>query len=145
MSLPFRPAFRREYADELALSLPLLPWQPRSGGIGGSAVSAAGVPESYVIRTDRIVSVTLRVLEEELDAVLAKLEEIRASSEAFGFAFDQDDVATDYDVYLHAPVWPDEIDAPRDPEFLGVHRITIELRTTDGSPFTLRWLEDAES
>lgn len=143
MSLPFRPAIRREYADELLFSLPMLPWDFLSGGVGGSAVSAAGVPESYVIREDRIVEVTLRVSEEELDAVLAEMESIRATSEAFTFAFDQDEDATDHEVYLHAPVWPEEIRPDRDDEYPGAFRLTIALRTTDGSPFTTLWV-DAE-
>lgn len=144
MNLPWRPAIQREYEPDFLLELPMLPWEPRSGGVGGSAVSAAGVPESYVIRTDRIASLTLRVLEEELDAVLAELEEIRASSEAFDFLFDQDDASTAHAVYLHAPVWPDEIRPTRDEEFPGAFRLQVELRTVDGSPFASLWVEPEE-
>lgn len=140
--IPFSPAIRRDNEMDLNLALPVLPWGLKSGGIGGSAVSAAGIPASYALRVDRIAMVTLRVTEDELNDVLAALEEIRETSEAFTFAFDQDDEYTAYRVYLHAPVWPDEITPDRDDAFPGVFQLPIELRTVDGSPFLHTFLEE---
>ena len=51
--IPFCPAIRRDYEAALNLTLPLQPWELRSGGVGGSDVSATGVPEAYEIRRDR--------------------------------------------------------------------------------------------
>lgn len=140
--IPFCPAIRRDLDPELALELPLLPWELRSGGVGGSALSVAGVPASYVLRTDRIAAVTLRATELEINALLATLEGIRASSESFVFAFDQTDPYTEYRVYLHTPLWPDEITPARDQSFLGVFTLDIELRTADGSQFLHAFLEE---
>lgn len=142
MSLPFRPAIARDYDAPFFLQLPMEPWELRSGGVGGSAVSAAGIPESYVIRTDRIAKVRLRVLEEELEDVLLELEAIRGASESFVFSFDQDDPATDYDVYLHSPVWPAEMTPTRDDGYRGLFRIELELRTVDGLGFLTPWMMD---
>lgn len=142
--LPFRPAFRRDYEEDLNLTQPMKPWEYRSGGVGGSTVAASGIPVSFVIRTDRLVDLTLRVLEEELESVLAVLEAIRASSEAFIFAFDQDDPTTDHWVYLESPVWPEAIEPERD-EFLGLFLLQITLRTIDGGPFTTTWVEQETS
>jgi hypothetical protein len=143
--LPFRPAFRREYEAELNLTLPMRPWELRSGGVGGWEISAAGVPESFVIRVDRLADLTLRVLETELEDVIAELEAIRAASEPFYFAFDQDDSMTEYFVYLHAPVWPEEIAPDRDDEYVGLFLLRLTLRTVDGSGFLTTWLEQETS
>lgn len=138
--LPFRPAFRRdEYTLPLELQLPMVPWELESGGVGGSAVSSAGVPESYVLRNDRLALIEIRVLEEELEAVLQELEAIRADSAPFVFSFDQDDAATDHTVYLEAPVWPERIRPKRDDQFPGAFRLALQLRTVDGSPFVTSW------
>lgn len=144
--IPFCPAIRRAYDPDLNLTLPLRPWGLRSAGLGGSDISATGIPESYEIRRDRIATVTLRAYEgAELDALLFILEEIRASSEAFTFAFDQQDSETDYAVYLHAPVWPDEIAPTRDETMFGVFTLEVQLRTIDGTPFLLPFLEEEEA
>lgn len=142
MALPFRPSIARDGEAVWNATYPLRPWDLRSGGVGGSSVSVAGIPESYELRRDRIASVTLRLLEAEVDALLLELEEIRASSESFEFSFDQDDAGTAYLVYLHAPVWPDEIRAERDDGFLDVFTVTLEIRTVDGSAFAHTWLEE---
>lgn len=140
--MPFRPMISRdEYEAPLLFSLPVEPWTVRSGGVGGSAISAAGVPASYVIRTDRIAAITLRCTEAELDSVLAELEAIRAAAQPFIFAFDQDDSATEHTVYLHAPAWPAEIVPERDGSFRDLFLVKIELRTADGSSFTTTWVE----
>lgn len=145
MSLPFRPAIRRDYEEDLLFTAPMMPWAFRDSGIGGSAVSAAGVPASYVIREDDIALLALRVYEEELATVRAVLREIRAAlSSSFVFAFDQDDPATEFEVYLEAPVWPADVRPERDDEYLGLFRISIEIRRADGLPFDITWVEQEE-
>lgn len=141
--IPFCPAIRREYDADLNLTLPLRPWGLRSGGLGGADISATGVPESYEIRRDRVATVTLRAYEgAELDALMFILEEIRASSESFTFAFDQQDPDTDYVVYLHAPTWPEELVPARDEATFGVFTLEVQLRTVDGTPFLHTFLEE---
>lgn len=144
MGLPFRPAFLGDdYEAPLLLEEPMEPWDVVSAGLGGAAVSATGVPESYVLRVDQIRALTLRVWEYELPDVMARIEAIRASSQPFLFAFDQDDPSTDCLVYLHAPVWPAELRPERDGTLRGLFRLRIEIRTVDGSVFETPWLEAA--
>ena len=112
----------------LRLSLPCRPWVPVSRGIGGSEVSAAGVPAAYEIRRDRIQRVTLRVLEDEWEQVEAWLEWAQRTALPFRWRFDQDNAATEYDVYLDAPAMGDPIEPQRSADFGSVLEITIDLR-----------------
>lgn len=139
--IPFCPAIRRTGEPDLLFSLPMIPWELRSGGIGGSATAAAGISESYVVRRDRIAKVTLRMYEIEVEDFFLALEEIRATSEPFIFLFDQSDEYSAIQVYLHTPVWPAEIDIIRD-DFPGVFRVSLELRSVGAAPFTEIWLEN---
>lgn len=140
--IPFTPSIRRDALPALDLTLPMQPWELKSGGVGGSAISVAGIPASYELRVDRIAMVTLRCYEYELNDLITTLEEIRASSEQFTFAFDQDDEYTAYRVYLNSPVWPDEITPDRDNNFLGVFTLALELRTVASAPFLHAFLEE---
>lgn len=145
MTLPFRPAIRREYEEDFLFAAPMMPWTFRDTGVGGSALSAAGVPVSYVIREDDVALLTLRVYEEELAAVREVLRAVRAAlSVPFIFAFDQDDPATEYEVYLHAPTWPQDIEWKRDDEYRGIFTVSIEIRRADGLPFAISWVEQED-
>lgn len=141
MGLPFVPAFHVGESDEFALTKPMFPWEHRRAGIGGSAVAASGVPAAYVIRRDRIVDLTLRVMEGELDALSSILEGIRDSGDPFVFAFDRDDEATEFTVYLVSPAWPDEIESERDDQYRELFTVPISIRRADGEPFGLSWTE----
>ena len=118
-----------------------MPWTIQHGGVGGSAIAASGVPESYALRTDHLLAVTLRVDESELADLLAELSAIRDSSDSFVFALDRDDEYTEREVYLHAPVWPDPVNPERDDRFLPLFRLPIVLRTADGLPWDALWSE----
>jgi hypothetical protein len=126
----------------LDLALPMYPWTYRSGGIGGQAVAASGVQESYVIRTDRLVSCRVRLYEHEINDFLAEVEAIRASGASFTFSFNQDDALTDTSVYWHSPPVPDEVTVERDESYPGLFVASFELRTaTAGAPFTAAFAE----
>src|SRR5690606_34156674 len=112
----------------LRLALPCRPWTPVSRGIGGSEVSAAGVPAAYEIRRDRIQRVTLRVLEDEWEQVEAWLEWAQRTALPFRWRFDQDAPSTEYDVYLDAPAMGDGIAPVRSAEFPEAMELTVELR-----------------
>lgn len=139
--IPFTPAIRVAGEPELLFALPMLPWELRSGGVGGSSTAAAGVSESYVVRKDRIARVTVRMYEIEVEDFFLTLEHIRDNSLPFTFFFDQADDYSGVEVYLHSPVWPAELEIARD-DFPGVFKATLELRSKNGEPFTQIWLED---
>jgi hypothetical protein len=124
---------------------PMRPWQMLSRGVGSTAVSAAGIPETYVVRRDRVARVTLRLDEDELEAVIAYLEDWRDSGEAREFAFDQTEDSTEFEVYLDAPQWPEAIEPQRQAGYLPLFEIALELRTEDGDPFDLSWSGEDES
>lgn len=133
--LAWRPAFERTGFDRFELLLPQEKWTFKSGGVGGHSVSAAGIPEAYMIREDQIAVITLRAYEHEIVPLLAELRAIRNAATGFTFAFDQTDAGTEFDVYLHAPTWPEEVAMERDPKYEGTWLTRIEVRTTDGAAF----------
>jgi len=115
----------------LRLSLPCRPWVPISRGVGGSEVSAAGVPAAYEIRRDRIQRITLRVYEDEWEQVEQWLEWAQRTALPFRWRFDQDDPSTAVTCYLEAPAMGDPIEPQRSADFGSVLEITIDLRYTE--------------
>jgi len=130
--LPWTPAVAYD-VYYLRFSLPCRPWTPISRGIGGSEVSAAGVPAAYEVRRDRLQRVTLRVLEDEWEQVEAWLAWAQATAQPFKWRFDQDNPATEYTVYLDAPAMGDPIEPQRSADDGSVLEITIDLRYAGGS------------
>jgi hypothetical protein len=128
----------------LNLELALLPWSLSERGIGGTAVSAAGIHEVYTIREDSIARLTFRVLEQELDDFRDFVRFARSSGEPFEFRFDQDEVTTEYDVILHAPLFPDSVEFMRESSFLPMFMVDLEFRALD-RPFNTFFLEDPSS
>lgn len=139
MDLQFKPRL-----NTLDLELPQYPWTYRSAGVGGTAVAASGVPESYVIRTDRILTVRVRLLEHEVNDFLAEAEAVRASGASFPYRFEQSDALTEVTAYWHDPAFPESLEVERDPEFPGLFLCTFQIRTaTAGAPFTIPFYETA--
>jgi hypothetical protein len=143
MSAPFIPA--AEYGDDVIIwTLPMLPWRLRSAGVGGSAVAASGTQEAYTIRIDRLMDVTLRVLEEEVEDTLLFLETVRGAAEPFDFSFDGG--MTSIEVELVAPTWADgPIEPERDSSYLGLFTVALTLRTADGSAWGVDWSAEEEA
>lgn len=146
MLAPFCPQFSFDPSSgALALSLPIPPWESRIGGVGGSAVSASGLPASFVVRTDYLRAITLRVPEEDLADVLDFLAQVRDGSLPFYFWFDQELSDTEHYVYLSKPLWPEDLMPQRSADEPGTFELDIEIRTVDGTDFTTVWVEVDES
>jgi hypothetical protein len=139
MMEPFYPRIVYN-STTLDLELPVFPWDVRDEGIGGTATAASGVVEAYMVREDSIATVTLRVLEGEIDGVRDWLRFARSSGQTFTFQFSQDDPTTEYTVHLHAPVWPDAVEFARESGYLEMFSTTVELRSVSGA-FNTRFTE----
>jgi hypothetical protein len=101
MSLPYRPRLARS-GQTLNLSWPMQWWTPVDRAIGGGERSAAGVPSNYVIRTEPLLEVRLRVTEAEWPLLVTFLRAVDAAGSAWTFRPDQN-VAADLTVYLERP------------------------------------------
>lgn len=142
MSDAFIPAAQYG-SSSIVWTLPMLPWRLRSAGIGGSAVAASGTQEAYTIRIDRLMDVTLRVLEEELEDTLLFLETVRGAAQPFDFSFDGG--LTSIEVELVSPTWTDgPIEPERDTSYLSLFTIGLTLRTADGNAWGIDWSADDE-
>lgn len=117
----------------LLFSLPQRAWTPGSTVVGGTDTSAAGVPETFVVRRDRTLDVRLRFREAEWPAVRAWLEWAQDTAGAFDWYPDRD-LATGHTCYLASPPAGEEIRPERSESFRGHWEIALRLRTADGSP-----------
>jgi hypothetical protein len=119
----------------LTLTYPVKIWTPRVQSVGGRAVSDAGVPESYVIRRDQLLDLSLRFTETEWVAIDTWLA-FAQGAQAFDFWLDNTDNTTKYTVYLDKPEPGNGEIAPTRETFIGCFYIPITLRTTAGGRFT---------
>jgi hypothetical protein len=123
-------------------SLPVeRPWRVSSGGVGGHAVAASGIPESYVVRVDGLVQVNVRCLESEWPQLLAWVQWMRASGQPAPFRFYHNEPATEHLVYLHHPTWQDgDIEPEPSTQSRGSYGLTLTLRrSTIGQHFLTPW------
>jgi hypothetical protein len=117
------------------------PWRVQSSGVGGTAVAASGVPESYLIRTDHLVGIRLRCRESEWPDLEAWLEWMRNSGQAAPFRFFKDEPGSQLQVYLHAPSWEDgPIEPNPDTRSRGRYELDVVLRAAEeGVRFQTLW------
>lgn len=114
--------------------LPPRPWTPADDSIGGTRIAAGGVPAAYVVRRDALVTLTLRIDEDEwLD--YANLVAFGQSGEAFTWIPDADDLGTAFAVYLSAPGPGTQFAPERLGEFPRVLECTLTLRGVDLPPW----------
>ena len=148
MPSPWRPWFEWGFSGNLStLSLrwPMSMWEPADDGVGGSATAASGIQEAYHIRRDRVVSLDLRVEEDELPSVRDFIRWARSSGHAFRFRFEQTDPATEYDCLLESSRWEDgsRVTYSRDPEYSRLFRVPLDIRTERGVPLAINWSTEA--
>lgn len=135
MPLPWIP--RIKYGTQtLDLSLPQKPWTLSPVGVGGYRVSAAGVPNSYLLRRDQRVEVELRATDAELPDVFGWIAFAQSPPFVTQFQFDQSNPATNYYVYLDSPVLGEEAMITREDT---VNVVSLMLRTADGSRFNVKY------
>lgn len=131
----------REGAATLLLTLPQRLWTPVSTAVGGTDVSAAGVPESFVIRRDQSLDARLLFREGEWPAVHAWLAWMQDTAGTCRF-FPDRDASTYRTCYLESPKVGEEI-RPERGEHPGTYEIGLRLRTTGtaDAPFDVRAYE----
>lgn len=121
----------------LQLSLPQRLWTPASLTVGGTDTSAAGVPESFVIRRDQLLDVRFQFLEGEWPAVHAWIRWMQDTAGSCDY-FPDRNVSTSYPCYLESPKVGEEV-RPERGEFPGTYEISLRLRDTrGGDPFDVR-------
>lgn len=107
-------------------------WVPADRTVGGARIAASGVPASYVVRRDALLTLTLRIWESEWVAV-ANLIVWGQSAQTITWAPDATAPATTYAVYLDSPA-PGETFAPtRSADFPRVYEVTITVRGASGA------------
>ena len=109
-------------------SLPIREWQYGIQNKGGHAVSAAGLPASFVVRTQETLDMTLRVLESEWPDCMEFLRAGMAGLEIQMTVGDQDPV----DVFFVSPVAGEDFAPDRDPAFPRVLNVAITVRSVAG-------------
>lgn len=135
MGIPHRPTF--SFGDGPTVLTPTWPAQPYEyphSSVGGMRRSAAGVAASYAVRRDRLLAITLRVLETERTDV-EDLIEWGQGMEYFDFKPDADEAA-EYSVDLEEPAAGASWQWQRDTEFPHLFTVRLVLRKADGSQWT---------
>lgn len=117
-------------------TLPLTPWTLKQVTKGGYGKSSTGVPESLLIRRERHLTTTLRFYDSEKGNVLDWMEYVIDNAASFTFWLDQNDATTSYLVYLEKPHMTDDMEFPRDENYLGAFKAEITITTVAGARFT---------
>lgn len=123
-------------AVTVTFTVPMRLWEPESIGVGGSGVSAAGIPESFEIRRDEVVNVKIRFTEAEwADVRTWLIWAHRNPSTAFTFYFQRspDLPSGGVSCYLEKPK-PTESIKPTRGETKGTFELDLTLRSTTGTP-----------
>lgn len=110
----------------LITSISVRPWLPTNRTIGGQRISAAGVPASYVVRTDHLLEITLRFYESEWSAI-ENLVAFGQSAQSFLW-YPEADSGTGVEVYLDSPQFGESVVPSRDAEFPRVMELPITIR-----------------
>jgi hypothetical protein len=131
MALPHRLKLASG-AFEWTSTLPQRPFTPARKGEGGSAEAWSGVPEVWVDRKDRELSLRPRFTEAEWPDLADVVDHARYNGAVLTVWPDAADAGTSYDTYLITPKVEDRFKPePAQPD--GFHEVTLEVRTTDGS------------
>ena len=123
------------------MSIPQRPYDMSTRGVGGSDVSAAGVPAAFEIRRDNLLRLTLRFPEHEWDDVERAVRHLQKAGSAT-FYPDQDDTSVAYTVYGESPAMGTEI-RPRRSDFPRVLELDVTLRRTTDVIFDDPFYSDA--
>ncbi len=135
MSYVERPRFvyNDGSAVDYTMSLPQRPWTYESNAMGGSDVSAAGVPAAYVIRRDSRIRMVVRFPLSEWDNV----ERLVKHGQGGGsFTWYPDQSGTNHAVYLDEPTLADGIRPRRDGGDQRTFELELVLRRTTEAIFT---------
>lgn len=138
------PIIDYDTSSTLSLTLEARPWEVSTRTIGADDIAASGIPEAFVVRTDRMRRLTLRFLESEWPSVEAWLDWARGSGQSFAFTFDPTDEYSEALVYLEAPRISEDVAPRRNGEYRWMLELDVTLRTTDGTPFPGTWVSQED-
>lgn len=133
--------FEWDSTETFEPSLPLREWQYGMDQEGGHAVSAAGLPASFVVRTQETLDMTLRVLESEWSECRDFLRAGMAGLEITMTIGDQSPV----NVFFVSPVAGEAYQTDRDPAYPRVLNVAITVRASDGGDIDLVFYDEGES
>lgn len=136
MQLPRQPrwVYNDGSAVDYSMSLPQREWDYGSRGVGGSDVSAAGVPAAYEIRREYLLHLTLRFPVTEWADVDRLVRHLQGGT-ACNFRPDQDVPGVAHIVYGVTPAMGDEI-RPRRAEEPETFELQITVRRTTAAIFS---------
>jgi hypothetical protein len=113
-------------------TLPQRPFVPGRHALGGEDESWAGVPEKWVDRKDRLLTLRPRFTEDEWPELADVVEHAQTTGAALAVWPDAAAAGTSYETYLIAPKMNEKLrPEPSQPD--GYFEIGLEVRTTDGS------------
>ena len=132
MALPRRVRFVFG-ASDFSTNLPARAWVPADETVGGARIAASGVPATYIVRRDDLLTLVLRFEESEWEDV-RDLVVFGQSGQTLRWFPDADDAAN-VPVYLQTPA-PGERWAPtRDGQYPRVFEVTLTLRAAGTAPW----------
>jgi len=137
MSLPKRSrwVYGASIRTDWSMTLPPRPWTMLSPTVGGMRKSGAGVPASYVVRRDAVLSLTLRFWASEWPELLAMLTWGQLS-ETLTWYPDADE-SESFEVWLDSPAAGEEISPSRDSQYPNVMELAIRIRKVDGTAWDI--------
>ncbi len=115
------------------MSLPQRPWDFGKRQVGGSDVSAAGVPAAFVIRQENLLYITIRFPVSEWDNVERF---VRHGQGGGTLVFYPDASGTNHTVYIDEPKMGEEIRPRRDGNDQRTFELDLTLRRTTDTLFT---------
>jgi hypothetical protein len=133
-----RFVFNDGTAADITLTYAQRPWRPGSRGVGGSDVSAAGVPEAFEVRRDERLKLRLRFTEAEWTNVRRMI--VHGQNAGTITFYPDADLGTNHTVYLDEPKMGEEID-PQPTDTHGIYEIAITIRRTTEVAFTDQYFD----
>lgn len=131
-----RSRFEYGTAQAFECTVTTRPWAPADNTVGGSRISAAGIPAAYVVRRDGLLDLTLRFWESEWTDLLNLVAWGQAANTLTWFP-EATDLGTSWDVYLDSPAPGSRFGPSRDGDFPRVMELTVTLR---GAGTGVPWL-----
>lgn len=113
-------------------TLPQRPHVPSRLALGGEDESWAGVPEKWVDRKDRMLTLKPRFTEDEWSALADVVEHAQTTGAVLTVWPEASDAGSSHETYLVSPKIGEKL-KPDPAELGGYYELTLEVRTTDGS------------
>lgn len=142
MSTPWKAALRYGSGPTTwAATISQRPWNHSRSYVGGSLEVASGSREAFTIRVDKLLQVTIRVLESELGTFLDAVDYGVQNPGSLTF-YPNGTTGTGYAVYLVSPAHGEEYSVPRGETF-GTFEAPLTLRRVDGQAWALDYFAGA--